>query len=109
MINKGWTDNKNCLKDNSTNNMRICIHHFYPSTIDISKNSKIALKIGACFITHLTYQALASDRLKENKSLLRFNLNVEKELQLEVIKWKLLSQKEKIKENIVNYCICNND
>ena len=79
-INKSYTDNNDCPKDNGTNNVRICMHYFHPSTIDINKNSKIVLKIGACPTIYLIYQALTSDILNKIKSLLRFILTVEEEL-----------------------------
>ena len=83
VINKGYVDDNACPKDDGTNNVRICMHHFHPSTMDINENGKIVLKIGACPTMHLTYQALTSNTLKENKSLPRFVLTVEEELQLE--------------------------
>ena len=45
MINKGYANEKNYPKDDRKQSVRICMHHFHPSTWDVNEKGKIVLKI----------------------------------------------------------------
>ena len=68
-INRGY-ENGNYLGCADIKNIRICIHHFHPSVINVSSN-EYTLKIGAAPTMCLTQFSLENDICKEEKTLQR--------------------------------------
>ena len=69
VIEHGYDGNSIKIKDN--NDIRVCIHHFYPSVVECDSNNEIKLVTGASPTTCMTAFSMRNSEINEDKKLER--------------------------------------